>query len=171
MTYSSKKEGIEKLSDDIFNFAIAREDLKKEIENIPEDSSANIVAVEYEIQLLKILSAGWSISFFMGQHPDKNHVAEAFWNSIQEFSRNLSLMTSATTGKEIDYFNIIRNRVNIYVNALSHFSNVHDPSAVIGPTFAKLCGSEEDIHTINAGKNTFNHCLRNVKFLVETVKA
>ncbi|QTA79705.1 Uncharacterized protein dnl_19810 [Desulfonema limicola] len=167
MTSSSKAEGIENLVTDIFNFAIAREDLKEQLKIISENSNANLVAVEYEIQLLKILSAGWSISFFMGQDPDKTLIAKTFWNSIQEFAKNISDMTSTTTGKDIDYFNILKERVDIYVNALSYFSDVQDPSAVIGPTFAKLCGCEEDIYTINAGKNIFNHCLKNVKAFLE----
>jgi len=170
MTSSSQAESIEKLIEDIFNFAIAREDLKEELKHIPENSEANPVTVEYEIQLLKIISVGWSISFFMGQNPDKNKIAEIFWNYIQEFSKNISTMTATTTGKDINYFNILRERVDIYVNALSHFSDVQDPSAVIGPTFAKLCGSEEDIYTIYAGKNIFNHSLKNVKAFLEKAR-
>jgi len=167
---ASSTKDIEELIRDIFNFAIAREDLKEQLKNIPENTEANLVTVEYEIQLLKILSVGWSISFFMGQHPDKNKIAETFWNAIQEFSKNISAMTSTTTGKDIDYFNILRQRVDIYVNALSHFSDVQDPSVVIGPTFAKLCGSEEDQYIITAGKNIFSHCLKNVKSFLKKAR-
>ena len=170
MTSSSKTEVIAKLNEDIFNFAITREDLKEQLKAIPQDSKANLVTVEYEIQLLKILSVGWSIPFFMEQNPDKNILAETFWNSIQEFSKNISEATSTTSGKDIDYFNILRERVDIYVNALSHFSDVQDPSAVIGPTFSKLCGSEEDMDIIFAGKNIFNHSLKTVKAFLEAAK-
>lgn len=170
MTSTSKTEVIEKLNQDIFNFAIAREDLKEQLKAIPESSKANPVTVEYEIQLLKILSVGWSIPFFMEQNPDRNVLAETFWNAVQEFSNNISTVTSTTAGKDIDYFNILRERVDIYVNALSHFSDVKDPSAVIGPTFSKLCGSEEDMDVITAGKNVFNHSLKNVKTFLETAQ-
>ncbi|GBC59268.1 hypothetical protein DENIS_0204 [Desulfonema ishimotonii] len=160
---STEKEGFETLSEEIFNLAITRDDIKQILAKIPDTSAVNPVTLEYEIQLLKIISTGWGISFFMAQHPDKLKVAESFWNAVHQFAQGISKMSATTTGKDIDYFNILRERVDIYVNALNHFSDVEDPAIVIGPTFAKMCGSEEDAHTIATGKKMFTLSLNSVK--------
>ncbi|MGE0086675.1 MAG: hypothetical protein AB7S75_19905 [Desulfococcaceae bacterium] len=159
----------EKISEHLFSYAIARDDLKQVLIDLPKDAEVNPVTMEYEIQLLKILSVGWGISFFMGQHPEREQTAQMFWNAVHHFCMGISEMTAAQTGKEIDYFRILRERVDIYVAALKAFSDVSDPSVVIGPTFAKLCGSEEDIYTIVSGKKIFNLAVGEVRQYLASV--
>ncbi len=163
-----KKDKMDELVEIMFNLAINRDDLKKVISEVPKESDINPVTMEYEIQLLKILSVGWGISYFMGDHPDKNRLAHGFWNAIRDFSISVSKMTSSATGEDIDYFNILRERVDIYVQALNHFSDVKDPSTVIGPTFAKLCGNEEEAYSLVSGKAIFNSSILNVKNQLES---
>ena len=61
-----KKVSVEKASEDLFDFAIDRSDIKLILQNLPGDMEINRVSMEYEIQLLKILAVGWSISLFFG---------------------------------------------------------------------------------------------------------
>jgi hypothetical protein len=42
----------------LFNFAVGREDVKVFIENLPEGRKCRSVAVEFELQLLKIIATG-----------------------------------------------------------------------------------------------------------------
>ncbi len=164
MESSAKEEtAAEKISEHLFNYAIARDELKQVLAAMPKEAEVSPVTMEYEIQLLKMLSVGWGISFFMGQHPEREQTAQMFWNTVHHFCMGISEMTAAQTGKETDYFGILRQRVEIYVGALKAFSDVSDPSVVIGPTFAKLCGSEEDIYTIATGKKIFSQAIGEVR--------
>ena len=54
---------IELAGEDLFNFAVDREDIKTLIAHLPEETVCEPEAIEYELQLLKIISVGWSISF------------------------------------------------------------------------------------------------------------
>ena len=148
-----KKGGISEKSEDLFNLAIDRDDIKQMVQILPKDSGINPVAVEYELQLLKILTVGWGISFFLEEHHEKTVLAESFWESVRTFAQSISTMTASTTGQEIDYFSTLKERVEIYVNALQVYSDVDDPSAVIGPTFAKVCGDEENPMIIASGRS------------------
>lgn len=50
---------------DLFDFAVDREDTKALMARLPADTAANRVAVEYELQALRIISVGWSISYYL----------------------------------------------------------------------------------------------------------
>ena len=158
-----KKGGISEKSKDLFNLAIDRDDIKQMVEILPEDSKINRVAVEFELQLLKILTVGWGISFFLEEHHEKTVLAETFWESVRNFAQSISTMTASTTGQEIDYFSTLKERVEIYVNALQVYSDVDDPSAVIGPTFAKVCGDEENPMIIASGRSVFSRTLQETR--------
>ena len=41
-----------------------REDVKDLVANLPEETDIRGVTVEYELQILKIISVGWSISYY-----------------------------------------------------------------------------------------------------------
>ena len=56
-----KKSDIEKVRDDLFNFAIDRGDIKWLMERLPNEANVKRNTVEYELQILKIISVGWSI--------------------------------------------------------------------------------------------------------------
>ena len=164
----NKKKGIAEKSEALFQLAIGRDDIKQMVRILPADSEIDPVAVEYELQLLKILTVGWSISFFLENHPDKTVLAESFWESIRSFAQSISTMSSSSTGREIDYFSTLKERVGIYVNALQVYSDVDDPSAVIGPTFAKVCGDEENPLVITSGRSMFSRTLQETRKHLES---
>ena len=102
-----KKTKIEQAGEDLFNFAIDREDIKWLVSQLPEATDIVRSKVEYELQILKIISVGWSIPYFLENSPQKNRLLELFWTSVQEFSKSLSETTELMTGQDIDYFQIL----------------------------------------------------------------
>ena len=58
---------VQQLAQDLTTFAIDRTDLKGLLTAIPESSNLNLTTIEYELQILKILSVGWGASLFLCQ--------------------------------------------------------------------------------------------------------
>ncbi|MDL1969058.1 MAG: hypothetical protein LWW97_11115 [Deltaproteobacteria bacterium] len=165
-----EKVSIEKASEDLFDFAIDRSDIKLILQNLPEDIRINRVSVEYEIQLLKILAVGWSISFFLDESSLKKELSGLFWNAVQSFSQNISILSSSSTGKEVDYFNTLKERLDNYLTALNFIPDNSDPLASIGPKFAELCGSKDNAHIMLSGSKTFNLSVGAVKNYLESIQ-
>ena len=86
----NKKSEIEKTGEDLFNFAIDREDVKWLMDRLPPEADVKRTTVEYELQILKIITVGWSISYYLANSPQKNVLVERYWNDVNEFSRNLT---------------------------------------------------------------------------------
>jgi hypothetical protein len=88
----------------IFLSLLLTERFKRTYSRHPADTDLNMTAVEYELQLLKILSVGWPFLFMLvmdkNKGPDPEH-----WENIREISGNISTLTQ-TTGKSADYFEI-----------------------------------------------------------------
>ena len=167
---SKMKLTVDEVSHNLLNFSVNREALAKAFENFPQDEGANPVAIEYELQILRIVSVGWGLSFFMEDSSEREALAETFWNGVQAFSGAISSLTSTSIGKEVDYFGVLKERLDLYIMVLNHFSKVNDPGAVIGPTFAKLCGSEESEAVIAAGKKMFTLSIDFVRAYLESVE-
>ncbi len=76
---------VEETAQNLAAFAVDRTDLKTILHSLPPESGPNRVTLEYELGMLKILTVGWGISFFMPVS-DKNKplLSEAFWQMIQE---------------------------------------------------------------------------------------
>ena len=140
------------------------------MKRLPADDRVNPVSVEYEIQLLKIITVGWSISYFLIQSPKKKELTEAFWNSIQDVAQRISAVTSASIGKNVDYLGMLKKRLEIYVDALRHNPEVSDPVYIIGPTFAKICGNESNPHIILAGSKIFSLSLNGIKTYLDSIE-
>ena len=158
-----EKVDVKEAGEALFNFAIDRGDLKLLMGNLPEDETVSPVTVEYEIQLLKILSVGWGISFFMEDSGTKKKLVEVFWHTVRDFSARISQITSSTSGKEVDYFSILKERVDRYVDVLNLNPGASNPVAIIGPEFARVCGSENNPHLILAGSKVFSLSIGGVR--------
>jgi len=154
----------------LVNFAIARDDLKEFLGLLPDGKELNPVAIEYEAQILKIISVGWGVSFFLSGSSRKNELTESFWNAINEFSVNLSLTASSVTGKEIDYFSILKERLDQYVGALSASKDAAEPVSLIGPEFAGICGNKDNVHVIMLGNKIFSSAVGGVKEYILSVE-
>jgi hypothetical protein len=160
---------IQEIGESLAIFSLDRESVLFALSRLPDEPSINKVAIEYEIQLLKILSVGWAISYFMEDHSEKSPLIKKFWDVLFEFSKNLSSVTSLTIGKEMDYFKALKERIDIYLKALAEVPHVKDPVSVIGPTFARLCENTDNVHVIMAGNRIFHLSLEGVKHFLESV--
>lgn len=165
-----KKSAIEKVRDDLLNFAIDREDIKWLMERLPNEANIKRSTVEYELQILKIISIGWSISYYLENDPHKNPLLELFWMAIYEFSQQLSTTTELMIGQDIDYFQILKERLDMYVDAMAQNPEAQEPSTVIGPEFARTCGNADDIFTFMTGSKMFLSTTGQVKEYLEAMK-
>jgi hypothetical protein len=165
-----KRSEIEKVRDDLFNFAIDRKDIKWLMERFPKEANIKRSTVEYELQILKIISVGWSISYYLENNPHKNSLLELFWMAIYEFSQQLSTTTELMIGQDIDYFQILKERLDMYVDAMAQKPETPEPSTVIGPEFAGTCGNKDDISTSMTGSKMFLSTTGQVKEYLETIK-
>ncbi len=150
-----KKIELEQTAQDLFNFAIDREDIKWLMAHLAEQAQVERNTVEYELQLLKIVCVGWAIPYFLSEFSEKDQLTTLYWQAINEFARTLSSTTGLMTGQDIDYFETLKMRLATYVDALNKNPDAKDPAAVIGPEFAKHCGNTEDIFTSMTGAKLF----------------
>jgi hypothetical protein len=147
---------IEHAAEDLFHYAIEREDTKWLLNRLPAEAAVKPAAVEYELQILKIISVGWSISFFLEEWPEKEQLAAIFWEAVREFAQSLSTTTEMMTGQSIDYFQVLKDRLDGYLEALRRHPEVRNPEAVIGPEFARRCGNADDLFAVYTGGRMFH---------------
>ncbi len=170
MTQSeNEKTSVEQVGENLFNFAMDREDIKLFIENLADEANCKPAAVEYELQLLKIIATGWSLSFFLENSSQRDQIAENFWKLIHGFSADLSETTGLMTGHDLNYFQIVKSRLDEYVDILADQPEATEPAAVIGPAFAGFCGDADDIYTIMVGSRMFIITVARVKDYLESI--
>jgi hypothetical protein len=113
---------------------------------------------------------GWSISYYLEEGPQKNQLAEFYWQAVQQFSKSISASTELMTGHEIDYFQILKDRLDMYLGALHENPYVSQPVSVIGPEFARTCGNVDDAFTVLTGAKMFSATIGSVKEYLEAIK-
>ena len=154
---------IEKAGEDLFNFAIDRADTKWLVARLPETAELKPATVEYELQILKIISVGWSIAYFLEEWPQKQSLETCFWEAVREFSQGLSTTTGMMIGQDIDYFQILKDRLATYVAALRRHPDATTPAEVIGSEFARACGNRDDLFAVVTGGRMFSEATRRVR--------
>jgi len=157
---------------DLATFAIDRTDVKEFLAAIPENGDVNLTTIEYELQILKILSVGLAISYFMpATDKKKGQVSQIFWECIRELSQNISTLAKTTTGQNIDYFETLKQRLDIYLATLQkNPENAQNPASMIGPAFANACDSKDNAFAILTGTKMFTLTLGAVKEYLEAIK-
>ncbi|MGD9364543.1 MAG: hypothetical protein PVH87_02525 [Desulfobacteraceae bacterium] len=162
---------IEQACEDLFNYAIERDDIKWLMAQLSSETNVKPTAVEYELQILKIVSVGWGISFYLDGTPKRKMILmELYWNAINGFSKQLSETTGLMIGQDIDYFEILKERLDQYVQAISADPQATDPTVMVGPAFARACGDEEDIFASMTGAKLFANSIARVREYLEAVK-
>jgi len=58
--------------------------------NLAEEADIKPTTVEYELPILKIISVGWSLSFYLASSPQKDQLMDLYWTAINDFSKDLS---------------------------------------------------------------------------------
>lgn len=162
----------QRIAQDLSSFAIDRTDLKELLAQVPGDNQALLTTMEYELQILKILSVGWGISFFVpATEKNKTQISEFYWEYIREISNNISMLTETTTGKKLDYFDILKTRLDSYVMILQQEEEqAQDPAVIMGPAFAGMCNAANDAVCVLVGTKMFTLTLGAVKEYLNAVK-
>jgi hypothetical protein len=135
----------------LLQLALDRDEIKALLDQLPEGAAAQRPKVEYELQLLRIICVGWSIGYLLAASPRKQPLTEGFWEAVRSFSRNVSQVTGAMVGQEIDYFGTLKARFDTYLTAMRLRPDAPEPAAVLAPAFAELCGRAEDVFTVMIG--------------------
>ena len=150
-------------AEDLFNHAMDREDVKWLLARLPEEASVARSKVEYELQILKFISVGWSIAYVLEDAPQKAPLCQRYWEAVQAYAQSLSETTGLMIGQDIDYFQVLKQRLEEYVQALADRPDANEPAVVIGPEFAHICGNRADLFVEMAGANMFLTTVRRVE--------
>ena len=153
----------------LFHFAIDRGDMHTILNALPLVDPEKRVALEYEMQLLRIISVGWAIAYYLTDSDLKTPLGHHFWESIRGFSTTLSASASLTVGSDLDFFDILKQRLNLYVGALDAAGQVQEPAMAIGPAFAEACGDKDDACAMLAGSKMFAHTIHAVRECLDGV--
>ena len=163
---SREKPDLEHAGQELFDYAMDREDIKYLVGLLPSETKAAHNTVTYELQLLKIVTIGWTISYHLQDHPLKKMLSELFWQAVQQLSHSLSQTAGLMIGKDIDYFGTVKKRLDGYVNAMSRRPEAQTPAAVIGAEFARHCGDGNDLFALMSGSKMFHStCTRVQRYL------
>lgn len=167
---ANEKSNIELAGEDLFNFAIDRKDVKALMSRLPEFPDAERATIDHELQILKIISVGWSLSFYLEDSPQKSQITAFFWQAMHEFSRGLSQTTELLVHADIDFFGSLKERFDIYLEKMQQNPEAPEPAVVIGPEFARLCNQDDDVHIVMAGSRIFISTVGMVKAYLEKIK-
>jgi hypothetical protein len=166
----TSSDPFETSAENLLDFAIDRQDLKIILDSLPQNATINRGKVEYEIQILKILTVGWALSYFLEVRAVKRRLTESYWMKVQAFAQSLSLASSASLNREFDYFTILKERLDAYVGAMDRHAEKKDPAVVIGPMFARMCQDGDNPFVVLAGSKMFHHTLSSVREYLEAAK-
>ena len=147
----------------LFQYAIHRDDMSLILDALPLEVPEKRVALEYEIQLLRIVSVGWAIAYFLDGSSVKTTLGHRFWENVRAFASTLSSSASLTVGSDIDYFDILKQRLDAYVDAMNAAGQIPDPAMAIGPAFAGICGDPDDACAVLAGSKMFTLTINAVR--------
>ncbi len=169
---SSEKDTdtLDSICKNLAEFAVDRDEIKELIGTLPLDQGINTVTLEYELQLLKVVTIGWSISVYMVSNPKKQLFEIKFWELIREFSKDISNVTSMMIGHDIDYFDLVKQRFDYYLKSFEGAVTEADPASAIGPAFAEICNDNDNPFVVITGARLFNHSVRATKEYFEAEK-
>ena len=104
---------------------------------------------------------------------NKGPLTQIFWDHIRETSNNISTLTKTTTGQDINYFDILKQRLDTYLATMrGNPDEAQNPANIMGPAFAAVCNSnsENESIVILIGTKMFTLTLGAVKEYLNTVK-
>ncbi len=164
---TDEKSHVASAGEDLFNFAIDRRDVTAALERLPGQKAARKALVAHELQMLKIISVGWSLSYHLANSPIKQALMIRYWELVREFSGQLDQTTALLVHRDISFFETVRARFNAYLEKMETTTGAPEPAVVIGPVFAEHCGSAGEPHTVMAGARLFIGAVAQVRTYLE----
>jgi hypothetical protein len=166
----NEKSNIELAGENLFNFAIDRRDVKALMSHLPKISDAVRATIEHELQILKIISVGWSLSYYLEDGSQKGQLTALYWQAVHDFSKSLSQTTELLIHEDIKFFETVKERFDAYLQKMQKNPDAPEPAVVIGPEFSRVCGDADDVHTVMAGSKMFISTVGEVKAYLEEIK-
>lgn len=160
---------IEEAGRRLARLALDRDDLNRFSTAMPDSEESLRVTVTYEMPLLRIVTVGWAIAYYLADWPEKDAVHQAYWSAVEAFSQELSEVSAMMVGESIGYFDVVRNRADTYITAMAGAGQGDDPTSVIGPEFARACNAMDDVHVIMAGNRVFQSALLGTRAFLDAV--
>lgn len=153
----------EVIADNLFNYSIARDDIKAISSGIPDCSSQEEQTYIFELQILKIISIGVSINYLLDSNESKVDISEKYWKNIMDFSNSINDAAGTYSDVSIDYLSEIRRKLDYYLKELNSCPGSTEPASVIGPAFAFQCGDKENTFAVLAGARIFKTVVSGVR--------
>ncbi|HSO20755.1 MAG TPA: hypothetical protein VLT88_14930, partial [Desulfosarcina sp.] len=162
---------VRRAGEQLFRFAIDRGDMQTILDALPVQTQTRRVAMEYEIQMLRIVTVGWAIAFFLAEDRMGAPLGASFWEHVRAFSETLSSSAALAANAAIDYFDVLKQRLDHYVDALNAAGKISDPAMAVGPAFAEACGYKQDACAVLAGSKMFSHTVHAVHDYLDGIVA
>lgn len=166
---SSPKDA-DQLLEELVEYAMDRAETRFLLDHWPRSQSTQPVRLEYELQILKIITIGWSLAYFLGHNPGGTNLQDRFWQAVRQLAAEVSAATNLIIGQDIDYFSALKERLDQYVAAMNRQTRQLEPAQVVGPEFAGLCGDRHDILIRTAGGKMFNNTLMRIRQYLATAQ-
>ncbi len=160
---SKNTDTLENICKNLGEYAVDREEIKVIVKSLPQDQNINTITVEYELQLLKIISTGWSIAVYMTENPQKQLFELKFWELIREFSKDISNVTNLMIGHDIDYFDLVKQRFDYYLKSFEGIETDEATTSAIGPAFAAICKDDDNPFVVITGARLFTNSVKATK--------
>jgi len=93
-----------------------------------------------------------------------------YWETVCQYSLSISEATDLMTGQKIDYFQIVKERLEMYIEAMKAWPEVPEPAIIMGPEFARTCGNVDDVFTVMAGSRMFKSTVGSVREYLEKIQ-
>jgi hypothetical protein len=155
------------IANTLFSYSVSRDDIKNLANETVENTDAQEQTLLYELQILKIITTGVSINYLIESLDQKNEISRLYWEYIMEFSKSVTEATKKYSNVDIDYFEVIKDKLNYYLKELSENKDAPEPASIIGPAFAVQCSMPEDTFTILAGAKLFKGVINGLKIYYE----
>lgn len=147
-------------AEDLLAYAIDRQDIKWCLARLPSHQAARLARIDSELQLLKIIAVGWSLTHLLAGSAFKTPLQEAYWTAVRDFAGRFAETTALLIGQRIDYFQTLKDRLELYLAAMTGADpgTAADPGRIVGAALARLCDCRADLPVIMAAARIFNSC-------------
>lgn len=146
-------EILENMIGTLVRHSLTADELFPLIQGLPETSAIPQSRLEYELRILKILSMGWGLSYYLDEGEVKEKIVTGFWKEIFLFSGELDQVAGAT-GLNLSYFSLLQERFTAYLARVEALP-LKDIIKIMGLACADFCGDENDSYIFVVAKKVF----------------
>ena len=148
----------------LVSFALDPEDTNSALGELPSTGGVDRDTIQYELRFLRLFAVDYGITLGLGsKSPEKEKATKWYFSCLDSVVRDFPNDVGAR------FLGILRDRVDNYVMTLKLSSN-EEPFSIIGQSFAKFCGNEEDTDLATLGRKIFLSTANGVADYLRSVK-